>query len=235
MRLNKFISEAGKASRRGADKLIEQRRVTINGKVASIGDQVNPGDVVLVNGARINVARNHVYLALNKPMGITSTTEKSVKGNLVDLVNHPLRVFNIGRLDKDSEGLILLTNDGDIVNEILRSENDHEKEYVVSVDKAITADFIKKMSEGVSILGTVTKPCTVYQNHNYEFTIVLTEGMNRQIRRMCETLGYQVVRLQRIRVMNITLGNLPVGQWRDLSKKEKNRLFSDLNYYPEEV
>ncbi|MGL4821117.1 MAG: 23S rRNA pseudouridine(2604) synthase RluF [Bacilli bacterium] len=234
MRINKFISEAGKASRRQADKLIEQRRVTINGKVATIGSQINPGDVVRVNGEEIYVPRNHVYLALNKPVGITSTTEKNVKGNIVDLVNHPLRVFNIGRLDKDSEGLILLTNDGDIVNEILRAENNHEKEYIVSVDKAITSDFIEKMSSGVRILGTTTLPCKVVQNTKYEFTIILTEGMNRQIRRMCEALGYEVVRLQRIRIMNIHLGNLPIGQWRDLTKKEKTRLFNDLNYYPED-
>ncbi|WP_053368523.1 23S rRNA pseudouridine(2604) synthase RluF [Bacillus sp. FJAT-27245] len=234
MRLNKFISDSGKTSRRGADKLIADGRVTINGKVAKIGSQVSPGDDVRVNGEQIRVARDNVYIALNKPVGITSTTEKSVKGNIVDLVNHPLRIFNIGRLDKDSEGLILLTNDGDIVNEILRAENKHEKEYIVSVDKPITPEFLKRMSEGVKILGTKTLPCKVEQLSKYDFNIILTQGLNRQIRRMCEALGYEVYRLQRIRIMNIELGNLPVGQWRDLTKKEKTRLFSDLNYEPQE-
>ncbi|UTE73009.1 23S rRNA pseudouridine(2604) synthase RluF [Rossellomorea marisflavi] len=230
MRINKYISEAGKASRRGADKLIEDGRVTINGKRATIGDQVNPGDNVVVDGNPIWVARNNVYIALNKPVGITSTTEKGVKGNIVDLVNHPLRIFNIGRLDKDSEGLILMTNDGDIVNEILRSENQHEKEYIVSVDKPITPEFVKKMSEGVKILGTTTLPCKVEQLSKYDFQITLTQGLNRQIRRMCEVLGYNVYRLQRTRIMNIQLGKLPPGQWRDLSKKEKTQLFRELDY-----
>ncbi len=234
MRLNKFISESRKASRRGADKLIEEGRVKINGRKAKIGDQVKPGDEVMVNGQRIRLARNNVYLALNKPVGITCTTEKNVKGNIVDLVNHPLRVFNIGRLDKDSDGLILLTNDGDIVNEILRAENNHEKEYIVSVDKPITPEFVEKMSKGVRILGTKTLPCKVEQLSKYEFKIILTQGLNRQIRRMCEALGYEVYRLQRVRIMNIHLGNLPVGQWRDLTKKEKTRLFQDLNYTPQE-
>ena len=193
MRLNKFISESGKASRRGADKLIEEGRVKINDRKAKIGDQVKPGDEVMVNGQRIRLARNNVYLALNKPVGITCTTEKNVKGNIVDLVNHPLRVFNIGRLDKDSDGLILLTNDGDIVNEILRAENNHEKEYIVSVDKPITPEFVEKMSKGVRILGTKTLPCKVEQLSKYEFKIILTQGLNRQIRRMCEALGYEVL------------------------------------------
>ena len=234
MRINKYISEAGKASRRGADKLITEGRVTINGKIAKIGDQVNPGDDVKVSGAPVRVARNNVYIALNKPVGITSTTEKGVKGNIVDLVNHPLRIFNIGRLDKDSDGLILLTNDGDIVNEILRAENQHEKEYIVTVDRPISEDFLKHMSEGVKILGTKTLPCKVEQVSKYVFQITLTQGLNRQIRRMCEALGYEVYRLQRTRIMNIQLGNLPVGQWRDLSKKEKTRLFQDLDYEPKE-
>ncbi len=234
MRLNKFISESGKASRRGADKLIEEGRVKINGRKAKIGDQVKPGDEVMVNGQRLRLARNNVYIALNKPVGITCTTEKNVKGNIIDLVNHPLRIFNIGRLDKDSDGLILLTNDGDIVNEILRAENNHEKEYIVSVDKPITPEFIEKMSKGVRILGTKTLPCYVEQLSKYEFKIILTQGLNRQIRRMCEALGYEVYRLQRVRIMNIQLGNLPIGQWRDLTKKEKDRLFKDLNYTPQE-
>ncbi len=234
MRINKFISEAGTASRRGADKLITEGRVTINGKRATIGSQVEPGDDVRVNGNQLFVARNNVYIALNKPVGITSTTEKGVKGNIVDLVNHPFRVFHIGRLDKDSEGLILLTNDGDIVNEILRSENQHEKEYVVSVDRPITPEFLKQMSEGVKILDTVTLPCKVEQLSKYDFKIILTQGLNRQIRRMCEELGYNVYRLQRIRIMNIQLDNLPVGQWRYLSKKEQAALFRELNYDPKE-
>ncbi|MCL7747502.1 23S rRNA pseudouridine(2604) synthase RluF [Halalkalibacter sp. MEB205] len=234
IRINKYISEAGKASRRGADKLITEGRVTINGKRAQIGDQVEPGDDVLVNGSPVRVARNNVYIALNKPVGITSTTEKKVKGNIIDLVNHPLRVFNIGRLDKDSEGLILLTNDGDIVNEILRAENKHEKEYIVSVDKPITPEFLKNMSEGVKILGTKTLPCEVRPLSKFDFQIILTQGLNRQIRRMCEELGYEVYRLQRTRIMNIHLGNLPPGQWRDLSKKERTQLFRELNYEPKE-
>ncbi|WP_078410100.1 23S rRNA pseudouridine(2604) synthase RluF [Priestia abyssalis] len=234
MRINKYISEAGKASRRGADKLITDGRVTINGKRATIGSQVEPGDDVRVDGNQIGIARNNVYIALNKPVGITSTTEKGVKGNIIDLVNHPLKIFNIGRLDKDSEGLILLTNDGDIVNEILRAENKHEKEYIVSVDKPITPEFLKKMSEGVKILGTKTLPCKVDQLSKFDFQIILTQGLNRQIRRMCAELGYEVYRLQRTRIMNIHLGSLPPGQWRDLSKKERTQLFRELNYEPKE-
>ncbi|HZG11207.1 MAG TPA: 23S rRNA pseudouridine(2604) synthase RluF [Kurthia gibsonii] len=234
MRINKYISESGKTSRRGADKLITEGRVKINGKRATIGSQVEPGDEVEVDGNIVRVARNNVYIALNKPVGITSTTEKGVKGNIVDLVNHPLRIFNIGRLDKDSEGLILMTNDGDIVNEILRSENRHEKEYIVSVDRPITPEFLKKMSEGVKILGTTTLPCEVVQLSKYDFKIILTQGLNRQIRRMCAELGYEVYRLQRIRIMNIELGKLPPGQWRDLSKKEQTQLFRELNYEPKE-
>lgn len=234
MRINKYISEAGKASRRGADKLITEGRVFLNGKRATIGSQVEPGDDVRVDGNQLYVARNNVYIALNKPVGITSTTEKGVKGNIVDLVNHPFRVFHIGRLDKDSEGLILLTNDGDIVNEILRSENRHEKEYIVSVDRPINPEFLKNMSEGVKILDTTTLPCEVVQLSKYDFKIILTQGLNRQIRRMCEELGYNVYRLQRIRIMNIQLGTLPIGQWRYLSKKEKINLFKELDYEPKE-
>ena len=235
MRLNKFISESGKASRRGADKLIEEGRVFVNGKRAKIGTQVNPGDEVKVDGNQLFIApRSNVYIALNKPVGITSTTEKNVKGNIVDLVNYPSRIFHIGRLDKDSEGLILLTNDGDIVNEILRSEGEHEKEYVVSVDKPITPEFLKQMSEGVNILGTTTLPCRVEQLSKFDFNIILTQGLNRQIRRMCEELGYNVYRLQRLRIMNVELGNLPMGQWRYLSKKEKAKLFDSLDYEEKE-
>lgn len=173
-----------------------------------------------------------VYIALNKPVGITSTTEKHIKGNVVDFVGHSKRIFHIGRLDKDSEGLLLLTNDGDIVNEILRAENHHEKEYIVQVDKPITDQFLKKMASGVKILDTVTLPCKVEKVSSQVFKIILEQGLNRQIRRMCSALGYTVKRLQRIRIMNIHLGNLKVGQWRDLTDKEKNDLFKLLNYTP---
>lgn len=234
MRINKYISDAGKASRRGADKLITEGRVLVNGKKATVGQHVEPGDNILVDGNPVRIARDNVYIALNKPVGITSTTEKGVKGNIVDLVNHPLRVFHVGRLDKDSDGLILMTNDGDIVNEILRSENKHEKEYIVSVDRPITPEFLKNMSEGVHILGTKTLPCKTEQLSTFDFRIILTQGLNRQIRRMCAELGYDVFRLQRIRMMNIKLGNLPPGQWRDLTKKERNELFDTLDYEPRE-
>lgn len=234
MRINKFISEAGKSSRRGADKLITEGRVFVNGKRAKLGIRVEPGDDVRVDGNPINIARNNVYIALNKPVGITSTTEKDVPGNIVDFVNHPFRVFHIGRLDKDSDGLILLTNDGDIVNEILRPENEHEKEYIVSVDRPITPEFLKNMADGVHILGTKTLPTQVEQLSKFEFKIILRQGLNRQIRRMCEALGYDIYRLQRVRIMNIELGNLPIGEWRYLSKKEKNKLFDELNYEPRE-
>lgn len=234
MRLNKFISDSGKASRRGADRLIEEGKVKVNGKKAKVGMQIEPGDEVLVNGQTIRLAKNNVYIALNKPVGITCTSEKGVKGNIIDLVNHPLRISHVGRLDKESEGLILLTNDGDIINEILRPENEHEKEYIVSVDKPITPDFIKQMSEGVKILGTKTKPAKVVELSKFDFQITLTQGMNRQIRRMCEVLGYEVYRLQRTRIMNIQLNNMPVGQWRDLTKKERTQLFKELDYEPKE-
>lgn len=234
MRINKFIREAGKTSRRGADQLIEDGRVFINGRRAKIGEKVEPGDDVRVDGNQLYVPNNNVYIALNKPVGITSTTDKDVKGNIASLVNQPFRVFNIGRLDKDSEGLILMTNDGDIVNEILRPENEHEKEYIVSVDRPIQPDFLENMASGVRILGTKTKPSKVNQLSKYEFNIILTQGLNRQIRRMTEALGYNVTRLQRIRVMNIHLGNLPPGEWRYLSKKEKNELFDELDYEPRE-
>jgi 23S rRNA pseudouridine2604 synthase len=234
MRINKYISESGKTSRRGADKLISEGRVTINGKVAQIGSQIEPGDDVQVSGSPVRVSRNYVYIALNKPVGITSTTERHIKGNIIDLVNHPLRIFHIGRLDKDSDGLILLTNDGDIVNEILRAEHKHEKEYIVTVNKPITPEFLKRMASGVEILDTKTLPCEVRQLSKYVFQIILTQGLNRQIRRMCSALGYSVDRLQRTRIMNIHLGSLAIGQWRDLSKKERNQLFQDLNYQPKE-
>ena len=230
MRINKFLAETGIVSRRGADKWIEEGRVTINGELATVGSKVEDGDHVCVDGKPVQKEEQLVYIALNKPVGITSTTEKHIQGNVVDFINHPLRIFHIGRLDKDSEGLLLLTNDGDIVNEILRAENHHEKEYVVQVDKPITEQFLKKMAAGVEILDTKTLPCRVEKVSNYVFKIILEQGLNRQIRRMCSALGYSVKRLQRIRIMNIHLGNLKVGQWRDLTEKERTELFKLLNY-----
>ncbi|WP_285768618.1 23S rRNA pseudouridine(2604) synthase RluF [Peribacillus sp. SI8-4] len=232
MRINKYISESGITSRRGADKWIAEGRVTINGAVAELGSQAQPGDDVRVDGKPIKVEQQNVYIALNKPIGITSTTEKHIKGNIVDFVNHPLRIFHIGRLDKDSSGLILLTNDGDIVNEILRAENKHEKEYIVTVDKPLTASFIKEMSSGVEILDTKTLPCKVEQLNKYTFNITLMQGLNRQIRRMCSALGYEVRDLHRIRIMNIHLDGLALGQWRDLTEDELKELFTELDYTP---
>lgn len=232
MRINKYLSETGIVSRRGADKWVEEGKVTINGKLATVGSQVQAGDVVCVDGKEVKKQEQLVYIALNKPVGITSTTERHIKGNVVDFVNHPLRIFHIGRLDKDSEGLLLLTNDGDIVNEILRAENHHEKEYIVQVDHSITDEFIRKMGAGVNILDTTTLPCHVEKISDKVFKIILEQGLNRQIRRMCSALGYSVKRLQRIRIMNIKLGNLKVGQWRDLTDKERTELFKLLNYTP---
>lgn len=228
MRINKFISETGFCSRREADKLIEAKRVTINGVLAELGSVANPGDDVRIDGNPIGAKKKAVYIALNKPVGITSTTELHVKGNIVDFVNHPERIFPIGRLDKDSQGLILLTNDGDIVNKILRAENNHEKEYIVTVDKPITPQFLQGMAGGVRILGTTTKPCKVNRISDRVFQIILTQGLNRQIRRMCQAFGYQVRQLQRIRIMNITLGNLKIGQWRNLTNQELNELKKNL-------
>lgn len=225
MRINKFISETGICSRREADKLIESKRVTINGQLAELGSTVASGDDVRIDGQPLGVKKKDVYIALNKPVGITCTTELHVKGNIIDFVNHPERIFPIGRLDKDSQGLILLTNDGDIVNKILRAENNHDKEYIVTVDKPITANFLHGMANGVRILGTTTKPCKVTKVNDRVFNIVLTQGLNRQIRRMCQAFGYQVRKLERIRIMNIALGNLKLGQWRNLTAKE----LTDLN------
>ncbi|MDN7227712.1 23S rRNA pseudouridine(2604) synthase RluF [Planococcus liqunii] len=233
MRINKFLSETGITSRRGADKFIEDGRVAINGQPAELGSKVQPGDEVRVDGKVIEQPdQEYVYIALNKPVGITSTTERHIKGNIVDFVNHPLRIFHIGRLDKDSEGLILLTNDGDVVNEILRAENEHEKEYIVRVDMPVTESFLKKMAEGVEILDTKTLPAKTEKLSKYSFRIVLQQGLNRQIRRMCSALGYEVRALQRIRIMNIHLGDLPVGEWRDLTDKERKDLFKALDYKP---
>lgn len=230
MRLNKYISETGVCSRREADSWIEQGRVSVNGRPAELGTQVNEGDTVLVDGKPIGRRQQkHVYIALNKPTGITCTTERHIKGNIVDFVNHRERIFPIGRLDKDSDGLILLTSNGDIVNEILRSENNHEKEYVVTVDKPFGDPFLKAMGAGVPILETVTKPCRVWRIAPRTFGIVLTQGLNRQIRRMCEHFGYEVRRLQRIRIINIRLDGLKTGAWRDLSQAELKGLLPQRN------
>lgn len=220
IRINKYISETGYCSRREADKLIESGKVTIDGEKATMGSKVSRNEVVKVNGKIITKVEELVYIALNKPVGITCTTESKVNGNIVDFVSHEKRIFPIGRLDKDSQGLILLTNDGDIVNKILRAGNNHEKEYIVTVDKNITDKFIKDMASGVRILGTITKACSVNKIAPNVFRIILTQGMNRQIRRMCEALGYKVIKLKRIRIMNINLGNLKIGKWRNLTEKE---------------
>lgn len=227
MRLNKYISESGICSRREADRFIEQGQVFINGKRAGIGDQVFAGDLVKVNGQVIEAreADSLVFIVLNKPVGIVSTTEAGEKDNIVDFVNHSTRVFPIGRLDKDSQGLIFLTNHGDLVNKILRAGNDHEKEYLVTVDKPVTDDFIKGMGAGVPILGAVTKKCKVKKEAPFVFRITLVQGLNRQIRRMCEHFGFEVTKLERIRIMNVSLKGLPVGEWRDLTDDELIELF----------
>lgn len=233
MRLNKYISETGVCSRREADSWIEAGRVMVNGKRAELGTQVNEGDVVVANGKRVGArAKQHVYIALNKPVGITCTTERHIDGNIVDFVRHPERIFPIGRLDKESEGLILLTSNGDIVNEILRSENNHEKEYVVTVDKSISDAFIEGMARGVKLpeLNVVTKRCRVTRDParpDRTFRIVLTQGLNRQIRRMCDVFGYDVRRLQRVRIINVQLAGLKTGRWRDLSPDELRGLLPE--------
>jgi 23S rRNA pseudouridine2604 synthase len=233
MRLNKHIAETGHCSRREADRLIAEKRVTVNGKAAGIGTQVEEGDEVLVDGHALLArkagakGRKHVYIALNKPVGITCTTEREVGGNIVDFVDHQQRVFPIGRLDKDSEGLILLTSNGDIVNEILRSENRHEKEYLVAVNKAVTPEFITGMSRGVRIHNQTTKPCRAARIAKFGFRIVLTQGLNRQIRLMAAAFGYRVTQLRRVRVVNIKLGALKLGQWRNLTEQELRGLLPD--------
>lgn len=219
-RLNKFISETGICSRREADRLIEQGAVAVNGQVAGMGVKVTATDRVTINGKPLRARPQPVYLVYNKPIGITCTTDQTIAGNIVDAVNYKARIFPIGRLDKPSSGLILLTNDGDIVNKILRAGNAHEKEYIVSVDKPITDDFVAKMAAGVPILDTVTKPCKVKQIGPRSFNIILTQGLNRQIRRMAEYLGFEVTSLKRVRIMNISLGGLKAGQWREVSPQE---------------
>jgi len=224
IRINKFLSEVGYCSRREADKLLEQGRITINGKTPEFGTKVLPTDEVHVNGELVTEKEEpKIYLAVNKPAGIECTTNQSVRGNIVDFINYPERIFPVGRLDKDSEGLIIMTNDGDIVNKILRARNNHEKEYIVTVDKTITDRFIQRMSAGVPILDTVTKECRVEKISSTTFRIFLTQGLNRQIRRMCEYFDYTVVALKRIRIINISL-DVPVGKYRDITKTEMDEL-----------
>jgi 23S rRNA pseudouridine2604 synthase len=239
MRLNNFISSTGLCSRRQADELIRQGKVKVNSNIATLGLTIYPEDKVEVNGKLLKLKKTYVYIALNKPVGITCTTERNINGNIIDFVNHPERIFPIGRLDKDSEGLILLTNDGRIVNEILRNENNHEKDYIVTVNKAITPSFIEGMSKGVRIYNpvkneyTLTNHCKVVKIDNRSFKITLSQGLNRQIRRMCTNFGYNVLKLKRIRIMNIELKNLPVGKWRNLTEEEVEKLLTstklDLN------
>lgn len=227
-RLNKFISDTGFCSRREADKLIESGQVKVNGQVALVGTKVSADDNVEVAGKPLKNKPRRVYLAYHKPVGVTCTTELQIKGNIVDAVKYPERIFPIGRLDKESEGLIFLTNDGDIVNKILRAGNAHDKEYVVTVDKPIHEGFIKKMAAGVPILETVTLPCQVTQKSRHTFNIVLRQGLNRQIRRMTEFLGFNVTKLKRVRIMNVRLAGLAVGQWRELTEEEMTALESML-------
>ncbi|MEO8458918.1 MAG: pseudouridine synthase [Dokdonella sp.] len=233
MRLNKYIGESGLCSRREADRLIAEGRVTLNGEPARTGDQVADGDEVRVDQVQLRPrvvavgTRQHVYIALNKPVGITCTTESGVKGNIVDFIDHRERIFPIGRLDKDSEGLILLTSNGDIVNELLRSENGHEKEYLVGVNQAVTNEFLSAMARGVRVRGEITKPCRTGKIARYGFRIVLTQGLNRQIRLMCEALGYKVKQLRRVRIVNIKLGVLRIGQWRNLTDAELRGLLPE--------
>lgn len=230
MRLNSYISATGLCSRRAADQLIEQGRVRINGEIPVLGTKVQDGDMVSVDGKILETKANDVYIAFNKPVGITCTTERHIKGNIIDFINYPERIFPIGRLDKDSEGLILLTNDGTVVNEILREENNHEKEYIVTVNKQITADFMRGMSKGVKIFNpvkkehTITKRCQIEKINDRSFKITLSQGLNRQIRRMCSFFGYQVVKLKRIKIMDITIDGLEIGKWRDLTNSELKQI-----------
>ncbi len=230
--LNKYISDTGHCSRREADKLIAAGQVQINGVTARLGNRVSPGDEVRLNGVLITSQHKPpaLYIMLNKPVGITCTTDQSIPGNIIDHIGYPERIFPIGRLDKPSQGLILLTNDGDIVNKILRAGNQHEKEYIVSVNRPLTQDFLQQMANGVSILDTITQPCTVEQLGKHTFRIILTQGLNRQIRRMCSHLGYEVSSLQRTRIMHIRLGKLQPGQWRPLTTHETNILLEKVRH-----
>lgn len=223
-RLNKAISETGYCSRREADRLIEAGKVSVNGTVAGLGVQVSPDDKIEVEGKLISKEVENIYIAFNKPVGIICTTDTSIKNNIIDFIGHPERIFPIGRLDKPSEGLIFLTNDGDIVNKVLRSGNNHEKEYIVSVNRKITKTFIQEMSNGVPVLGTVTKKCEVERVADHTFKIILTQGLNRQIRRMCSYMGYEVSRLQRVRIMNIKLDDLKVGEYRYFTPSETEEI-----------
>lgn len=224
-RINKYLSEVGHCSRRGADKLVEQGRVTINGKIPELGTKISSTDEVRVDGKLISTPQEkHIYIAFNKPIGIVCTTDTQVeKDNIIDYINFPKRIFPIGRLDKPSEGLIFLTNDGDIVNKILRARNKHEKEYIVTVNKPVNKEFVHKMGNGIPILDQITRKCDVEQIGKYKFKIILTQGLNRQIRRMCEYLDYRVTKLRRVRIMNITL-DMPLGKWRYLTAKEMKEI-----------
>lgn len=230
MRLNKFISSTGLYSRRKADELIKDKRVSVNGETGIIGQDVNENDKVYVDGKPLEINENNVYIILNKPRGITCTTERHIEGNIIDFVNHTERIFPVGRLDKDSEGLIILTNDGDIVNKILREGNDKKKEYIVTVNKSITSNFIRSMSQGVEIYNpvkneyTVTQKCEVSKINDRTFKIILSQGLNRQIRRMCTALEYKVINLKRIKIMDLTLEGLNTGEWRNLTSQEIENL-----------
>lgn len=229
VRLNKYISEAGVASRRAADRMVEEGRVTINGRKAVFGDKVSEGDRVCVDGTEVSKVEDDIILVFNKPRGITCTSSPDDKDNVIDYIGYPKRIYSIGRLDKESEGLLLLTNNGELANEIMRSRGEHEKEYIVTVNKPINQEFIKKMSGGVPILdGRVTKRCKVERITDVSFRIILKQGLNRQIRRMCEYCGYDVKRLVRIRVMNIELGDLKEGRYRDITKRERKELLEQL-------
>ena len=219
-RLNKAISETGFCSRREADRLIEAGKVKVNGVIAALGVQVRDNDEIRIDGKIITKEVEKIYLAFHKPVGITCTTDTTIKGNIISYINYPERIFPVGRLDKPSEGLIFMTNDGEIVNKILRSKNNHEKEYIVTVNKKISSQFLKRMRNGVPVLDTVTKKCRVTKINDFSFNIVLTQGLNRQIRRMCEYLGYEVKKLKRVRIMNISLGNLKPGKYRSFTKTE---------------
>ena len=228
-RLNKYISEAGVASRRAADRLIEEGKVTINGKPAVVGDRVYEDDVVAVNGKKIAKEEEDIILAFNKPRGITCTSNPEDKDNVIDYIGYPKRIYSVGRLDKDSQGLLLMTNNGELANQIMRSRGEHEKEYIVTVNKPVTKEFIKGMSNGVPILeDRITKKCFVEKIDDNTFRIILKQGLNRQIRRMCEYFDYDVVRLERVRVMNIELGKLKEGRYRNISKQEREELFRQL-------
>jgi 23S rRNA pseudouridine2604 synthase len=235
VRINKFFTEQGFCSRRAADRLIQEGRVAINGHKATLGDQVADGDLVSIDGRELQQTRRTVYLAYHKPVGVTCTTEPDVSGNIVAAINYPERIFPIGRLDKDSSGLILLTNDGDIVNRILRAEFGHEREYLVTVDRPYLRPFLDRLQRGVLVLGKKTTPCRAVPVDACSFRLILTEGRNRQIRRMCSALGFRVVRLVRFRIMHILLGKLSVGEWRHLTEKERSKLLDAVGLVPDGI